>query len=141
MPSSPSSSSAGLGSELESFRRQWLSDIQHQHEPHPSQGHQQQQPAPAASTTAAAGPRRRRPSVLTRSARPVDGAEDEVAPTHSFDYAVPSAQAHARHEVRGGVLTKTKLVSALDHYEEAMAKEAQGNMGDSLKLYRIAYRV
>ncbi|KAG8410673.1 hypothetical protein J3459_016961 [Metarhizium acridum] len=34
-----------------------------------------------------------------------------------------------------------ELVSALDHYEEAMEKEALGNMGDSLKLYRKAYRV
>ncbi|KAG8411207.1 hypothetical protein J3459_016551 [Metarhizium acridum] len=33
-----------------------------------------------------------------------------------------------------------ELVSALDHYEEAMEKEALGNMGDSLKLYRKAYR-
>lgn len=34
-----------------------------------------------------------------------------------------------------------KLESALDHYEEAMEKEAQGNMGDSLQLYRKAYKV
>jgi F-box protein 9 len=36
---------------------------------------------------------------------------------------------------------KKPLVSALDHYEEAMEKEAQGNMRDSLHLYRRAYRV
>jgi F-box protein 9 len=40
--------------------------------------------------------------------------------------------------------TKAKdkeLLSALDHFEEAMIKEASGNMGDSLKLYRKAYKV
>lgn len=31
--------------------------------------------------------------------------------------------------------------SALEHYEKAVAMESQGNLGDSLKLYRKAYRV
>jgi F-box protein 9 len=31
--------------------------------------------------------------------------------------------------------------SALEHYEQAVEREAQGNLGDSLKLYRKAYRV
>ncbi|KOS21405.1 F-box protein pof7 [Escovopsis weberi] len=37
--------------------------------------------------------------------------------------------------------SKKQPVSALDHYEEAMEKEAQGNMGESLRLYRKAYRL
>lgn len=31
--------------------------------------------------------------------------------------------------------------SALEHYEKAVEKESEGNLGDSLKLYRKAYRV
>lgn len=31
--------------------------------------------------------------------------------------------------------------SALEHYERAVERESQGNLGDSLKLYRKAYRV
>lgn len=31
--------------------------------------------------------------------------------------------------------------SALEHYEHAVERELQGNLGDSLKLYRKAYRV
>ena len=31
--------------------------------------------------------------------------------------------------------------SALEHYEKAVERESQGNLGDSLKLYRKAYRV
>lgn len=31
--------------------------------------------------------------------------------------------------------------SALEHYEQAVERESQGNLGDSLKLYRKAYRV
>ncbi|KAH6900640.1 hypothetical protein B0T10DRAFT_33303 [Thelonectria olida] len=147
MSSSPSSSSAkkgGLDSELESFRRQWISDIQHQHDPHQPQTQQSR----AATTTGpgpAPGPSHRRgPSFSTRPSKPAAG-EDEVDndefQTQSFDDPLSSSPTQVRHEVRGGVSTKKKLSSALDHYEEAMAKEAQGNMGDSLKLYRIAYRM
>ena len=32
-------------------------------------------------------------------------------------------------------------ISALEHYERAVEKETQGSLGDSLKLYRRAYRV
>lgn len=31
--------------------------------------------------------------------------------------------------------------TALEHYEKAVERESQGNLGDSLKLYRKAYRV
>ena len=31
--------------------------------------------------------------------------------------------------------------SALEHYEQAVERESQGNLGDSLKLYRKAYKV
>lgn len=31
--------------------------------------------------------------------------------------------------------------SALEHYEQAVERESQGSLGDSLKLYRKAYRV
>ncbi len=31
--------------------------------------------------------------------------------------------------------------SALEHYEKAVERESQGNLGDSLNLYRKAYRV
>lgn len=31
--------------------------------------------------------------------------------------------------------------SALEHYEQAVERESQGNLGESLKLYRRAYRV
>lgn len=33
------------------------------------------------------------------------------------------------------------LRSALEHYEKAMERETQGSLGDSLSLYRKAYRV
>lgn len=143
MSSSPSSSAkGGLNSELESFRQQWISDLQHQtHDHEPQSQSRHDAPRPAAST---AGPSRRRgPSVSvsappTRPVAAVDENEDDYVQTQSFDE--PPSATRPVHDV-SGVSSRKKLVSALDHYEEAMAKEAQGNMGDSLKLYRKAYRV
>ena len=36
---------------------------------------------------------------------------------------------------------RIELHSALEHYEKAVERESQGNLGDSLALYRKAYRV
>lgn len=50
-------------------------------------------------------------------------------------------QAEEADKAEASAPEKKNLVSALDHFEEAMEKEAIGNMGDSLHLYRQAYRV
>lgn len=132
-----SSNGQELNSELESFRRQWISDLRTRNEDH----HDEQQ-----STT---GPSRRPhhgPPVSHRHAPGPAGADDnddDYLQGQSFDEPAPEEPTLSSHpvgEVHHGRSGK-KLVSALDHYEEAMHKEAQGNMGDSLKLYRKAYRV
>jgi len=125
-----SSNENELNSELESFRQKWLSDLKTRNE-HPE--------------PAAAGPSRRPhhgpiSSLPHKPApAPADDAEDDYVQSQSFDQdqpAVTQAPQEAHHDRKG-----KKLVSALDHFEEAMHKEGQGNMGDSLKLYRKAYRV
>ncbi|KAI9770948.1 MAG: hypothetical protein M1840_002652 [Geoglossum simile] len=42
---------------------------------------------------------------------------------------------------RGSVGADDAPLSALEHYEKAVEKESQGNLGDSLDLYRKAYRM
>ncbi|KAH7156564.1 hypothetical protein EDB81DRAFT_716958 [Dactylonectria macrodidyma] len=139
MSSSPSSSANGLNSELESFRRQWISDLQHQTHDEPASQSQIRHGGPRLAPSTG---RRRGPSVSHQrpGSKPVHSVDDEdnYIQSPSFDEPVPSSQ--PAHDVHG-VSARKKLVSALDHYEEAMAKEAQGNMGDSLKLYRKAYRL
>lgn len=132
-----SSNGNELNSELESFRQKWLSDLKTRNE----------HPETAETSAAAAGPSSRRPhhgppiSSLPHkpAAAPTDDAEDDYVQSRSFDHdehvSAPAPQ-EAHHDRKG-----KKLVSALDHFEEAMHKEDQGNMGDSLKLYRKAYRV
>ncbi|KAH7155766.1 hypothetical protein B0J13DRAFT_234029 [Dactylonectria estremocensis] len=146
MSSSPSSSTNGLNSELESFRRKWISDLRHQtHDEQPAPQSQSRHDGPRLAPSTAGSGRRRRPSVSHSSAskpvHSVDENEDNYIQSQSFDEPASASQpAHDAHGVHG-VSARKKLVSALDHYEEAMAKEAQGNMGDSLKLYRKAYRL
>ncbi|OAQ76498.1 F-box domain-containing protein [Purpureocillium lilacinum] len=133
----------------------------------PAGAHHGQPPPPplpssstAAGTASVAAPSRRTASSPTRSRRPapplpqqVDtaDAEDDYFKPQSFDDLPPppSATGHtldgsvrpAPAQVTPSSPSEGRLVSALDHYEEAMEKEAQGSMGDSLKLYRQAYRL
>lgn len=125
----------GLDSELESFRRQWLSDLQTKG--HGSRRHAQSSDASASSSTRPI--RKRIPSSSSKKPTLADDDEGYVE-GHSFDEAIPNSVSKHVLDEEGGPAEKP-LVSALDHYEEAMEKEAQGNMGDSLKLYRKAYRV
>jgi hypothetical protein len=52
----------------------------------------------------------------------------------------PSSHVNDDH-VGIGPSISTEPKSALEHYEKAVEKESQGSLGDSLNLYRKAYRV
>ncbi|KAG6078239.1 hypothetical protein E4U15_004361 [Claviceps sp. LM218 group G6] len=138
-------SSKGLDSELESFRQQWLSEVRTKQGP------------PRAEETVSAenskAPPRRAPSpsdtrtAATAAPAPVRQAQlhDEEDSSRSLSGTLEEASAAepSGTTLEGSVRPspRRELVSALDHYEEAMAKEAEGNMGDSLMLYRRAYRL
>jgi F-box protein 9 len=129
----------GLDSELDSFRAKWLSDLRSKRD---GPGESSHSPSASGAASASASRAPRRDHKLPASAAPaaplvVD--EDEHLPSRNLDehHAPPeSASVDPTAQVAKG-----KLVSALDHYEAAMVKEAQGNMGESLKLYRQAYRL
>lgn len=67
--------------------------------------------------------------------------DDDYIQAVSFD-APPRAESSSEL-VPGqpGKAVEKELVTALDHYEKAVEKEALGSLGDSLKLYRKAFRV
>lgn len=140
-------SDRNLDSELESFRRQWLSEVQSRQGE--SSSYRNRRPSDAtvhASLSLSAGPpsaRSNGPPSPTALRKPiVDDGTDYVG-GYSFDEpAPPSGQTlDGPSTSTSSEKKKKKLVTALDHYEAAMQKEAQGNMGDSLALYRQAYRV
>lgn len=121
-----------LNSELESFRQQWLSDLRTRND---HEDPQRSGPGPSR-------PSKRRPSHHGPASAPNRKSwdiENDQAYLQGRSFDEPSSSSH---NLQGQPKTVEKqLLSALDHYEEAMEKEAQGNMGDSLKLYRKAYRV
>lgn len=114
--------------ELESFRRQWLEEVRTRH---PAQ------PAPEA-----------RPTERKISLPPQTQVQLPQEPEDEADY-----DSHAKvdtseldGEFRSLELGSQKAEekdpqSALEHFERAIEKEDQGRLGDSLTLYRKAYRV
>lgn len=119
--------------ELESFRRQWREEVTAR-----AKGK-----APAARATAAAS-------------KPRGAAPDAALPSHArqrsvedADHGVPPAY-HDLGETQHGpgprlegsaLQAGHEPSSALEHYEKAVEKESQGSLGDSVNLYRKAFRV
>ena len=138
--------------DLESFRQQWKAEVTQKK----TQSNQAATRATQQPSTAAA---RRRPSIITSTApkrRPLtfetDGPKhDDPISSEDEDKAV-----HERNKRRTGPLAdwvdeelnhmeeevgEREPESALEHYEKAVERETQGQLGDSLDLYRKAFKV
>jgi F-box protein 9 len=136
--------------ELDSFREQWRAEVRSK-VPGPRNETQQSVPGPANATSAQQKSRARvakapeahktRPPIATKKVVQQSDDEEEYV-SKSFDEPAAPADSSSLHageeEVEGG---KTEPVSALEHFEQAVEREAAGNLGDSLRLYRKAYRV
>ncbi|KAF8475549.1 hypothetical protein BDZ91DRAFT_709893 [Kalaharituber pfeilii] len=131
--------------ELARFRSQWQQEVSQR-----ARGQQQQQSKLSAT---AAGPSRRRPSVLT-SSRPSNFPHAVHARTASTaspdgdddgDGAGPSMPLGAVQRILApeeASASKDSIpTSAMEHFQKAIEKEAQGSLGDSLNLYRKAYKL
>lgn len=121
--------------ELESFRQQWREEVTRRSKP---------KPAPPAIPTQTAPPPVRLPPTRHEASHRKE-IEEEGPPLASFDpdelaqqvgeLSVESVEDDfQRREV-------AEPTSALEHFERAVEKEAEGNLGDSLSHYRKAYRV
>ena len=122
--------------ELESFREQWRAEVRARN---PAAPEAQQHPTTGshgeASGTTAPASRPPRPAHLSSGKPRVLDTDEDYVETRTFD-APDSAQLAKHVEQRGG-----EPVTALEHYERAVEKEEQGSLGDSLDLYRRAFRV
>ena len=121
--------------ELESFRRQWREEVTRRSKPKTGTP-----PAP----TPTAPPLSRLPPTRHEAAHRNE-VEEEGPPLASFDpdelaqqvgelSVQPAEEDFSRREA-------VEPTSALEHFERAVEKEAEGNLGDSLTHYRKAYRV
>ncbi|KAJ0104160.1 F-box domain-containing protein [Diaporthe amygdali] len=125
----------GANPELESFREQWRAEVRARNAA-PSGSQQQASSssshANGSQTTASLPPR---PAHLGAGRAKVLETDDDYVQAIAFDEADP--QSAARQPER----ESTDPVTALDHYEHAVEKEGQGSLGDSLRLYRKAFRM
>lgn len=132
--------------ELDSFREQWRAEVRARHagagDPQQQQQQRQQQSAAAGPSATTVGAPRGKPPGPTKPPAAQDHEEDYVQP-QAFDE--PAVAATTASSEDGGVQSEVpgrgEPVSALEHYEMAVEKEAAGNLGDSLRLYRKAFRV
>ncbi|KAK1975667.1 F-box domain-containing protein [Colletotrichum cereale] len=126
-----------LDSELESFRQQWRSELKTKKvvpEPQPSQP-QKKSPSFSKSSVSAESSRAAVPK------RHQVEEDEEYARSLVFDEPAPSPSPSASNLDESAPSQAKELVSALDHFEKAVEKEAIGSLGDSLKLYRKAFRM
>ncbi|KAH6845317.1 hypothetical protein B0I37DRAFT_379784 [Chaetomium sp. MPI-CAGE-AT-0009] len=113
--------------DLESFREQWKAEVQ--------------------AKQSRAGPSTAQPKTTAppRTKLPLAGEEDDddyvhVQPQHFGDTAAAfTSSLQAGHHM--SLEEEGDPVSALDHYEKAVEREAVGKLGDSLQLYRKAFRL
>ncbi|KAK4105365.1 hypothetical protein N658DRAFT_482874 [Parathielavia hyrcaniae] len=133
--------SAESNPELESFREQWKTEVRAKHAaPSSSPSQQQQRAAAGPSTTLSkTAPRVKPPQPNQKPA--VQEQDDDYAEQQSFDEPVASRPKSSHDREQPGAPETGEPVSALEHYEKAVEKEAAGNLGDSLRLYRKAFRM
>ncbi|KAK4181738.1 putative glycerol transporter protein [Triangularia setosa] len=127
--------------DLESFREQWRAEVRARHpEQAPSrpqqQPHRPHQHATAGPSTVLRTEPLRKPPPPTKKPIAKEYDEDYV-PSKVFDEPVQPASTAGDTAVP----TKKEPVTALEHYEKAVEREAAGNLGDSLRLYRKAFRM
>ncbi|PGH01706.1 hypothetical protein AJ80_08973 [Polytolypa hystricis UAMH7299] len=130
--------------ELEAFRRQWQEEVSAKTK-RPETRQRSQAPS-----VKFAGDIRRKPLVPHPAAGRQE--EDEFDDKATTTAPAPHSADELAEQVRSLSVTHgdddtfsrepdTQLNSALEHFEEAAKKEAQGNLGASLDLYRKAYRL
>src|SRR5262249_44010137 len=125
--------SAESNPELESFREQWRAEVRSRH-PAPAGSSSQ----PSAATVGPSAHRRgslgtadapRKPPPPPTKRPPVQDHDDDYTQPRSFDEA-PAAGTASLVRTQAGPSTTDEPMSALDHYERAVEKEAAGNLGD-----------
>jgi F-box protein 9 len=137
----PKNESTNTEAELESFRQKWREEVTAR-----TNG----------KAPAAAGPSAK----IGTSSRPAkSNAPDASSSTHTRQrsYDLDEVTPHVYHdlgekqhgrrldetsaETAAGLAASQEPISALEHYEKAVEKESEGRLGESVSLYRQAFKV
>lgn len=142
--------------ELEAFRRRWREEVQSRNKQPGQPSQNDKLPGQPTSPETSkqhhpkknlAPPRQPLAGPSTRSSKPQhvdDDDDDDVAPQAYHDLpdkedtlrlGTSEAQNHERARAT------QEPSSALEHYEKAVEKETHGQLGDSIKHYRTAFKV
>jgi F-box protein 9 len=137
----PKDESTNTEAELDSFRRKWREEVTAR-----TKG----------KAPAAAGPSAK---IVTSSRPAKSNAPDASSSTHTrqpsddFDEVTPHVyhdlgeKQHGRRldetsaETAAALAASQEPISALEHYEKAVEKESEGRLGESVSLYRQAFKV
>ncbi|GCB28232.1 F-box protein pof7 [Aspergillus awamori] len=124
--------------ELESFRRQWREEVARRVKPSRPQPAQPRPTKPTATSSSHIPPTHHEVS---------ERREEEDGGVASVDHSeIVHGVGHlslgvADEDVFHSRVPRSEPKSALEHFERAVEKEAEGNLGDSLQHYRKAYRL
>ncbi|KAF2747540.1 hypothetical protein M011DRAFT_423237 [Sporormia fimetaria CBS 119925] len=127
--------------ELESFRQQWLQEVTQKTKGAP-QNTATSNKIPQASSSRSHVPKTSNASAVAAHAR--HRSVEEVDDVEPHSYPDLGEVQHGRKlgdTSKPSVSTSKEPVSALDHYEKAVEKESQGTLGESLNLYRRAFKL
>ncbi len=129
--------------ELESFREQWRAEVRGR----PSTTASQLQSTGAGPSSSLTAPISLPHRTLQHSNKPVKSQkpashdhDDYYVQPRAFDEDGPAITETSAEEVTQESKSKDP-VTALEHYEKAVEREAVGKLGESLSLYRKAFRV
>lgn len=137
-----------IQSELENFRNEWRAEVSARAKG--SSTSHRQLSNQAASSSSSKPPRRNEPShkrsIPSRSHNQLEDEDDHHVQSQSFDEPGPGLSGGRTLDddgSKGAAATKAQKEpqSAIDFYEAAVEKETSGKLGDSLQLYRKAFRM
>jgi F-box protein 9 len=144
----PKNDPTSTEAELESFRQRWREEV--------SARAKGKAPVPSAAPARTAGPSARsKPHAPPKGVAPDAGSRfharqrsiEETGDATPFVHQDLGDKQHGRRldetsaQATAIASASKELKTALDHYEKAVEREAQGSLGDSVALYRKAFKV
>ncbi|OCK86186.1 hypothetical protein K432DRAFT_431155 [Lepidopterella palustris CBS 459.81] len=126
--------------ELESFRQKWREEVSARRQSRTAGSAATPKPSHTSSSRSQV-PRSTPPEIPTDKLR--DRAEelDEVEPPGYHDLGEIESGRRLGDIGSSSAISTNEPRSALEHYEQAVEKESQGSLGDSVNLYRKAFRL
>ena len=127
--------------ELERFRRQWQEEVIARSKGVASSSKSARPPAPLHRNSGTTQTGRTAAPTFHKSYRET-GEADELS-DHGYHDLENKDESRKLGEAGEGKHPEARVepTSALEHYERAVERETEGNLGDSLSHYRKAYRV